>query len=89
MYHDGNLQIVANDRNLLHFEHSRERRDGNTSRQLSDANRHQGKEVADYGEDGLAIYTDGTKEEKRKLSVEGTRRSSFSCKYYIMLVTIK
>ena len=66
MYHDGNLQIVANERNLLHYEYSRTRSEGQ-GRVLTDADRHQGKEVADYGEDGLAIYTDGTKEEKKEI----------------------
>lgn len=33
----------------------------------SEEDRHQGKEIAHYGEDGLAIYTDGSKEERRVL----------------------
>ena len=70
LYHDGTLQIVANDRNLLHYEYTRDARGVSLGRSLSDAERHQGKEVADYGEDGLAIYTDGTKEEKRVLTTD-------------------
>lgn len=69
LYRAGVLLVTANDRSLLHFEwqrssiHNRALSGGE-----SDADRHQGKEVLDYGEDGLATYTDGTREERRQLS---------------------
>ena len=65
------VKIVANDRSLMHFEWQRSPV-SSTSRALSETDRHQGKEVSDYGEDGLATYTDGTKEEKRELSVDSS-----------------
>lgn len=37
---------------------------------LSDEDRHGGKTVVDYGEDGLAIYDDGTREERRLAAVD-------------------
>lgn len=73
LYRDGVLQISANDRSLLHFESS-----SGESRKLaasekdtveSDEDRHGGKEITGYWEDGLAIYADGTREEQRELRV--------------------
>jgi hypothetical protein len=71
LYQNGFLTISANSLNLMHFEKKHE---GGNRRALgeggagggvkSDADRHDGKEVVDYGEDGLAIYADGTREEK-------------------------
>jgi len=36
--------------------------------QLSDEDRHGGKTVVDYGEDGLAVYSDGSREERKLMS---------------------
>jgi alpha 1,3-glucosidase len=67
MYRDGTLQVVANGDNLMHFE---QKIDSASFVDLpaSDGavDRHGGKEVLSYGEDGLAIYTDGTREERRE-----------------------
>ena len=51
----------------MHYEYQRSPMgsSGSQQRVLTDADRHKGKTVADYGEDGLAIYTDGTKEERQ------------------------
>lgn len=69
LYRAGVLLVTANERSLLHFEWQRATRH---NRALmgngDDADRHHGKEVLEYGEDGLATYTDGTREERRELS---------------------
>ena len=66
LYYKGVLQASANARSLMHFEQSGAR---GSSRKLAETeeeeDRHGGKEVVDYWEDGLAIYADGTKEERR------------------------
>ena len=69
LYVDEVLTISANALNLMHFE----QKQAVISRILNeevepdsdDNDRHNGKEVVDYGEDGLAVYADGTREEKR------------------------
>ena len=49
----------------MHFELSGETEKRELSKiEESEEDRHQGKEVVDYWEDGLAIYADGTKEER-------------------------
>eukprot|EP01035_Chromulina_nebulosa_P018695 gene18695-24452_t len=45
---------------------------------LSDEERHGGKEVVDYGEDGLAIYADGTKEERGSSLNDGRQLSGIN-----------
>jgi len=68
LYYNGILQITANERSLMHYEKRQiKARDllNSINQEASDDDRHGGKEVVDYGEDGLAIYADGTKEEKR------------------------
>jgi len=69
LYHGGVLQVTANERALMHYEQSRA--DAAAAAAAAAAgggkgaeDRHGGKEVVDYGEDGLAVYADGTKEEK-------------------------
>jgi alpha 1,3-glucosidase len=68
LYNDGVLQITINERELMHYEQQKissgEIKAAAAIGQ-SDAERHGGKEVVDYGEDGLAMYADGSKEEKR------------------------
>jgi hypothetical protein len=66
VYVKNNLVLIINDRNLIHFEEKSFNKATNTVKIDSAAtvDRHKGKEVIDYGEDGLAIYADGTREEK-------------------------
>lgn len=68
VYVDGALQFSANERNFMHFEMSNAVDSGAHVVEEEHIDRHGGKEVVDYGEDGLAIYADGTKEEKRALT---------------------
>lgn len=59
--------LVLNDRSLLHYEEKKSH-GASASTIISESasiDRHKGKTVVDYGEDGLAIYDDGTKEEKQ------------------------
>ncbi|CAM9676465.1 unnamed protein product [Discosporangium mesarthrocarpum] len=60
----GEAAMSVNERGMMHFEQHRERGQG-VGRKLAQSQTvdvHGGKTVADYGEDGLAIYTDGSKE---------------------------
>jgi alpha 1,3-glucosidase len=83
VFQDKDLVVVLNDRNLMHFEHRKS--DGSTKTheiKTADSNanvdRHKGKEVTDYGEDGLAIYADGTREEKAAAETQEVVDSSGS-----------
>jgi alpha 1,3-glucosidase len=55
----------------MHFEWQRSRASVGGSEDSRSKDRHGGKEVVDYGEDGLAIYADGTREEKVDHEQEG------------------
>lgn len=54
LFQNGNQVIVLNNRDMMHFEQSME--SGNDKEVILDSieqeDRHQGKEVVDYGEDG-------------------------------------
>lgn len=72
LYQDGVLQVTANERSLMHFEPTLDLKKEKVHSQKieqNEADRHGGKEVVDYGEDGLAIYADGTREEKKTEAV--------------------
>lgn len=78
LYHEGVLTLSANALNFMHFE---EKHDASNHRALeavaeADEDVHGGKEVVDYGEDGLAIYADGTREEKKEEKVDTRRQLS-------------
>jgi alpha 1,3-glucosidase len=69
MYHQGVLQVQANGRNMMHYEQTGAHGSlVSQGRSLAEDDRHGGKEVVDYGEDGLAMYADGSREERRVLS---------------------
>ena len=71
LYFEDVLQVTANSEAFMHFDQklatSSQSSSSSSSGQLSEAERHGGKEVLSYGEDGLAIYTDGTREEKHEI----------------------
>lgn len=57
--------MVANGRSLLHYEKSTAGGSGSSGESNAAVlDRHGGKEVVDYGEDGLATYADGTREDR-------------------------
>lgn len=65
LYRGDLLLVSANERSLFHYEKSRQNSDASAEQnKVSEHDRHGGKDVVDYGEDGLAIYADGTREEK-------------------------
>lgn len=79
LYQDGTLTLSANALNLMHFERKHERSQQNSrilNEVKSDEDRHHGKEIVDYGEDGLAIYADGTREEKEEIHVDSAADES-------------
>ena len=58
----------VNSRNLFHFEYHRSREGKPAmakSSQGDNDDHHKGKKIVGYWEDGLAIYEDGSREEKR------------------------
>jgi alpha 1,3-glucosidase len=67
LYVNGKPAITANDRNLFHFEHHRTNEGEAATEDAKEEDEHGGKEIVDYGEDGLALYADGTKQEKKKV----------------------
>ena len=85
LYKDDVLQITANDRSLLHFEvsdaaeHRKLSAVTNAQGEVDDDDRHGGKTITGYWEDGLAIYEDGTREERR-LNVEPTNEDKDAMK---------
>jgi alpha 1,3-glucosidase len=72
---EGKPMIVVNGQNMFHFEHQRSR-DGEVAAPTagisppSDEDKHGGKKIVGYWEDGLAIYEDGSREEKTVVEVE-------------------
>ena len=58
LYQGGVLQVSANERSLMHYEQSRETSTDDKSDQSGKekVDRHGGKEVVDYGEDGEKTY---------------------------------
>lgn len=56
----------------MHFEKKHENTQENRalSETKTDEDPHHGKEIVDYGEDGLAIYADGTRQEKEIVTAE-------------------
>jgi alpha 1,3-glucosidase len=77
VYVGGRLAVSANGQGLLHFEQRRRRDDSTKSavgEEVSEGEQEAGleeKEVVDYGEDGLAIYSDGTREAPHDASEDG------------------
>lgn len=63
LYRGGILTTVVNGRSLLHYQKTQVKLEvGASVTDAASEDRHGGKEVVDYGEDGLAVYKDGTKE---------------------------
>lgn len=67
---DGMVVVGINSRNFMHFEHHRVKGmvEKKTTVEVEDV--HQGKKIVDYGEDGLAIYEDGSVQKKLATSKE-------------------
>eukprot|EP00617_Octactis_speculum_P024935 CAMPEP_0185770024 /NCGR_PEP_ID=MMETSP1174-20130828/57134_1 /TAXON_ID=35687 /ORGANISM="Dictyocha speculum, Strain CCMP1381" /LENGTH=931 /DNA_ID=CAMNT_0028455309 /DNA_START=42 /DNA_END=2837 /DNA_ORIENTATION=+ len=64
---DGEASAVVNGRGLFHFEYHRSREgEPSLAAPTDDEDRHKGKKIVGYWEDGLAIYEDGSREVKVK-----------------------
>jgi mannosyl-oligosaccharide alpha-1,3-glucosidase len=87
VFRDNHSIMVMNERSLFHYEVKGASKDSSaddtsvpSALELEeDGDRHKGKEVVDYGEDGLAIYADGTKEQRvlREASPTASMTESF------------
>jgi len=64
LYNGDTLSITANERSMMHYEIKQHTgRELNSIDSSAKVDKHAGKEIVDYGEDGRAVYADGTKEE--------------------------
>jgi alpha 1,3-glucosidase len=71
--------VVVGGDGLFHFEHHRRKGDQVVTMSAeAEADVHGGKTIADYGEDGLAIYADGTKQAKHAASAVSNHGDSDS-----------
>ena len=59
LFQGSNKVLTLNENSLLHFEHKREQKEssGDDNDEIAVVDRHHGKEIVDYGEDGLAVYS--------------------------------
>ena len=64
LYLNGARVVALNPNGRFYFEHHRKRDDHAKPLAAPGANVHAGKTVVDYGEDGLAVYSDGTKQQR-------------------------
>jgi alpha 1,3-glucosidase len=69
LFTDNVLQISANDRDLLHYEWKQSGDGVKKHVHVEEKDRHGGKKVVGYWEDGLAIYEDGSREAKEETKV--------------------
>jgi alpha 1,3-glucosidase len=67
--------VVVGGEKLFYFEHHRRKGDKHVAHASADAEAdlHGGKTIVDYGEDGLAIYADGSKQAKQAHSEVSSR----------------
>lgn len=75
LFVNGEETVRVNSRNLFHFEQHRSREGGTLEGgAVGEGSQEEGtveeKEIVDYGEDGLAIYADGSVEQKKNVEVE-------------------
>lgn len=77
MWQKGERTMSINPSGRFYFEHHRAR-DDNTKAlpALTAEDIHQGKEIVDYGEDGLAVYADGTKQQKADETADAESKSA-------------
>ncbi|TDH70954.1 hypothetical protein CCR75_005289 [Bremia lactucae] len=75
LYLDGEKVVSSNDNGLFHYEIRHSSNAVVQSDEVADqlaVDAHQGKTIVDYGEDGLAIYDDGTVQTKEEHAVTET-----------------
>ncbi|CEG46354.1 alpha-glucosidase ii [Plasmopara halstedii] len=70
LYLNGEKLISSNNENLFHYEIRKDRVDAATQAEgavdQGAVDAHEGKKIVDYGEDGLAIYDDGSVQKKEE-----------------------
>mmetsp|Transcript_30849 Transcript_30849/g.69275 ORF Transcript_30849/g.69275 Transcript_30849/m.69275 type:complete len:938 (-) Transcript_30849:398-3211(-) len=79
LYVNGEAAVVVNGKNKFHFEYHRSRQGDPSLGSLQsgeEVDKHQGKKIVGYWEDGLAIYEDGSREEKANGATEMDRLES-------------
>lgn len=65
LYSENTLLMTVNERSFMHFEQSRGPISTQTEKKTEqNVDKHGGREIVSYGEDGLAVYADGSREEK-------------------------
>ncbi|OWZ10062.1 Neutral alpha-glucosidase [Phytophthora megakarya] len=75
LYLDGEKVVSTNDDGLFHYEIRQDRAQVEAQVEAADqaaVDAHGGKTIVDYGEDGLAIYEDGTVQKKEEQSTTTT-----------------
>ncbi|GMF15036.1 unnamed protein product [Phytophthora lilii] len=75
LYLHGEKVLSSNDDGLFHYEIRQDRADAEAQAEAADqaaVDAHGGKTIVDYGEDGLAIYDDGTVQKKEEHTVTTT-----------------
>jgi alpha 1,3-glucosidase len=75
LYLDGEKVVSTNDDGLFHYEVRQDRADAEAQAEAADqgaVDAHEGKTIVDYGEDGLAIYDDGSVQKKEEHSATTT-----------------
>ncbi|OQS03108.1 neutral alpha-glucosidase [Thraustotheca clavata] len=74
---NGVLTMSANTLGKMHYDVRHERSSESTANDAEKKDIHNGKEIADYGEDGLAIYTDGSRQQKGADEVDTTSNNAW------------
>lgn len=83
LYRESNLRegpiVILGDQHRMHFEVRRNKDSENSKKEEKEAEdegkeKEEEKEIVGYWEDGLAIYADGTREEKKKVEEEDHRQ---------------
>ena len=64
LYRGSEAAVTLNPGGRFYFEHHRKRDDAAMPIAAVDSDIHGGKTIVDYGEDGLAVYSDGTKQQR-------------------------
>ncbi|KAF1773647.1 Glycoside hydrolase family 31, N-terminal domain [Phytophthora cactorum] len=76
LYLDGEKVVSTNDDGLFHYEIRQDRADAaaqaGAAADQAAVDAHEGKTIVDYGEDGLAIYDDGTVQKKEEQAATTT-----------------
>ena len=76
LYLAGVKAISLNPDGKFYYEHHRKRDEAVKALAAADSDVHGGKTIVDYGEDGLAVYSDGTKQQRADDAAAATDAAS-------------